>query len=107
MTAEGRGGADQRGSKAERGALGEEAPELVQERLVEEKVEVLYMVVGLIDPVRFFLGLAGVNAFEDAEPPAAGRDERRRGSVRSCCRSASLLRPTPLLLMLMLLSLSG
>lgn len=44
-------------------------PALLQQRLVEQEVDVFDMVVGLVLPMHLLLGLAGVDALENAQAP--------------------------------------
>ena len=53
-------------------------PELLQERLMRQEIDILEMVVGLVLAMNFLLGLARMYAFQDAEAPAAGGTLARR-----------------------------
>ena len=61
------------------------APELVQQRLVRQVVDVLHVVVRLILTLRLFPGLPRVDALQDAQPPACENCQK----ALDCCVSTS------------------
>ena len=45
-------------------------PELVQQRFMSEKIDIFDVIVSLVLPLRLLLGLAWMDAFQDAQTPA-------------------------------------
>ena len=53
-------------------------PERLQQWLMHQEIYVLDVVVGLVGAMHLLLGLARVDALEDAQAPAAGAEEEER-----------------------------